>query len=379
MAELTDKEKLNITLKQVFGIQGLNNADPINSGGLRWFEEEYSWQPFVTNEEIFMEDVPVANTPAEAQSLASSDHRIEMIERKLTLVPGAADRAWACFSTYNDEDSPILGDWLLPQMFGRGYAVQLFQASTSDPNVMGDEISTTEGAWIPSYKNGLIILGKDHTASMMNWRTPLFVRAYRYVGFKGVSGASANVGLDDAYNNQTNIDVDNGPVTFNPSNSFAPIQINPVFSSPTQSLDAGQIVNIEGILYMYDTSRSVWKSVYETIVPFGARNASGVYLSMGGFHSDINDGYVALRAGTITGVSASVGSRYDDPSTLDKTFHIKKNQSLVSDYNFTTSNTKFSSTSLDIRFEEGDLVQVYVQPGTMAYSARVNLHISWRA
>ena len=378
MAELTDKEKLNITLKQVFGIQGMNNADPISSGGLRWFEEEYSWQPFVLNEEMFMEEVPVANTPAEAQSIASTDHRVEMIERKLTLVPGAADRAWACFSTYNDEDSPILGDWLLPQVFGRGYAAQLFQASTSDPNVIGDEISTTEGAWIPSYKNGFIILGKDYTAASMNWRTPLFIRAYRYVGFKGVSGASANVGLDDAYNNQKSISVDDGPVIFNPSNSYAPMQISPLITPPTQSLDGGQIVNINGILYMYDASRTVWRSVYETIVPFGARNASGVYLSMGGFHSDINDGYVAVRPGIITGISASVGSRYQDPSILDKTFHIKKNQSLVSDYNFTTSNAKFSSTTTDVRFEEGDLVQVYVQPGTMAYSSRVNLHISWR-
>ncbi len=378
MAELTDTEKLNLTLKQVFGVQGLNNADPLTEGGLRWFEEEHGWTPFIQNEEIFMESVPVANNKTEADNVASTSSVVEVIEHPLTLIPGVADRAWACYATQGDTSSNILGDWLLPQVFGRGYAAQLFEESTSSPGTLGDEIPTTEGAWIPSYKNGFIILGKDYTAPTQGWNTPLYIRAYRYTGLKGVSGSSASVSLDDAYNNGSIVDVDDGAVVLNPGNAYAPLQLTPVVSAPTQSLDEGQIANINGILYSYDATRSVWKSLYEMIVTLGSRFACGNYLSTGGFHSDLNAGYVAQMNGIITGITATVGQRYEDPSTLDKTFHIKMNGSQTSLYNFTTSSTKFSATGLDIRFDADDLIQIYAQPGPLAYSPVVNLHIAWR-
>lgn len=378
MAELSDKEKLNISLKMVFGIQGLNNADPITAAGLRWSEEEYAWNPFVTNNDIYMDSVPVAADITEADNNASTSPYVEKITKKLTLVSSAAGRAWAAFNTYNDPDSGILGDWLLPQLFGRGYAARLFQASTSDPNTPGDEISTTEGAWIPSYKGGFIVLGKDYTADQMSWTTPLFIQAYRYVGAKGVSGSTAGVALDDAYNNGQTINVDDGPVNFIASGGYSPIQLAQITSAPTQSLDAGQIANINGLVYQYDATRAIWRSVYEMVVPFSTRNGSGNYLSLGGQHSDINSGYVALRGGVITGISASVGSRYNDSSVLDKTFEVRLNQSQTAEYSFTTSNTYFSASNLDIQFNEGDLVQIYIQSGAMAFSPRVNLHIAWR-
>lgn len=378
MAQLSDKEKLNLSLKMVFGVQGLNNADPETAGGLRWSEEEYAWNPFVVNEDLYMDPVPYASNMTEADNNASTSPYVEKVIKKLTLVPGVADRAWAAFNTYNDADSGIMGDWLLPQLFGRGYAARLFQASTSDPNTPGDEISTTEGAWIPSYKSGFIVLGKNYTAAMMGWTTPLFIQAYRYVGAKGVSGASAGVSLDDAYDNGTIINADSGPVNISASGGYPPLQISQITSVPTQSLDAGQIANINGLLYQYDLTRSVWKSVYEMIVPFSTREGSGNYLSTGGQHSDINSGYVALRGGIITGISANVGSRYNDPSVLDKTFHIRKNQSQTSEYSFTTSGTYFSASNLNLTFDAGDLIQVYIESGPKAFSPRVDLHINWR-
>lgn len=378
MAQLSDKEKLNISLKMVFGVQGLNNADPESAGGLRWSEEEYGWNPFILNDDIYMDPVPYAANGTEADTNATSSPYVEKVIKKLTLVPGVADRAWAAFNTYNDPDSGIMGDWLLPQLFGRGYAARLFQESTSSPGTPGDEISTTEGAWIPSYKNGFIVLGKDYTASMMGWTTPLYIQAYRYVGTKGVSGASAGVSLDNAYDNGQTINADEGPVNLVASGGYSPLQISQITSVPTQSLDGGQIANINGLLYQYDMTRSVWKSVYEMIVPFSTREGSGNYLSIGGQHSDINSGYLGLRSGIITGISASVGSRYNDPSVLDKTFHIRKNQSQTSEYSFTTSGTYFSASNLDIRFEAEDLVQVYIESGAKAFSPRVSLHINWR-
>lgn len=379
MAQLTDKEKLNIALKMVFGIQGLNNADTWSAGGLSWYEEEYPWNPFVTNDDIYMDPVPFASTQTEADNAVTNNPGVvEKITHKLTLVPGVADRAWAAFNTYNDPDSGLKGDWLLPQLFGRGYAARLFQASTLDPNQPGDEISTSEGAWIPSYKNGFIVLSKDHTAASLSWNTPLFIEAYRYIGSKGVSGSTAGVSLDNAYENGHVINVDSGPVAFIASGGHSPIQLSPVVSAPTQSLDSGQIVNVNGLIYQYDTTRSVWKSVYEMLIPFSSRRGSGNYLTLGSDHSDINSGYVGMRNGIITGISASVGSRYNDPSVIDKTFRIRINQSQVDEYVFSTSSTYFTATDLNISFDEGDLLQVYVDPGPLAFSPVVNLHINWR-
>lgn len=378
MAELSDKEKLNISLKMVFGIQGLNNADPTTSAGLRWSEEEYAWNPFVTNEDIYMDPVPVAANTTEADDNASSSPYVEKITKKLTLVTSAAGRAWAAFNTYNDPDSGLLGDWLLPQLFGRGYAARLFQASTADPNTPGDEISTTEGAWIASYKNGFVVLGKDYTADQMGWTTPLFIQAYRYNGAKGVTGSTAGVSLDDAYDNGKTIDVDEGPVRFVASEGYSPLQLAQITSAPTQSLDAGQIANINGLIYQYDATRELWRSVYEMVVPFSTRNGSGNYLTPGGQHGDINSGYIPIRNAVITGISASVGSRYNDSSVLDKTFEVRLNQSQTAEYSFTTSSTYFSASNLDIQVNEGDLVQVYIESGAMAFSPRVDLHIAWR-
>jgi hypothetical protein len=151
-----------------------------------------------------------------------------------------------------------------------------------------------------------------------------------------------------------------------------------VVSAPTQSLDSGQIVNVNGLIYQYDVTRSLWKSVYEMVVPFASRRAAGNYLPIGSEHSDINSGYVGMRNGIITGVSASVGSRYNDPSAIDKTFRIRLNQSQTDEYVFTTSGTYYTATDLNIQFSQGDLLQVYVDPGAMGFSPRVNLHISWR-
>lgn len=377
MAEFTQVEKINLALKSIFGIQGMWNPDPPN--GFHWSQEEYAYKQWILNNEIIMDAVPPAVDYAEAQTNASANPgMIEEVELKLSVVPGTNGRAWAAFNTYNNKDSGVAGDWIQPQLFGRGYALRLYEDNgthnDSIPNsgAPGDEIATTIGAWIPNYKMGFIILGDAYTANAMGWTAPLWVRVFRYIGSKGVTGSTAGVSLDDAYNNGGTITVDSGSVTLNASGGYAPIQITPSTSAPTQNLNEGQLSIVGGIQYQYDSSRNKWLSVNKEFPSYTARFACGNFLSADK-HSGLNAGFTVLRDATITGITSAVGW-----GTQNKTFHIMKNGVHSSIQSFTMASGKIIDDTLNVDVDAGDTVQIYFDPGPQAYSPRVNLEIAWR-
>ena len=218
MAELTQIEKIELAFKRVFGIQGLSNTE--DTKGLKWYEELYGWKPFILNDEIWMETVPQAADPSTADTnVIANPTIIEKVDIKLSLVVGTNGRGWVAYQTYNTPGT-ILADWLIPQLFGFGYAMRLFQDDGSGTAV-GTEITTTEGAWIPSYKLGFIGLGEDSSASEMGWTAPLWARVYRYIGPNGISGETSQVSLNDAYDEGNVITADEGPVVINSSNDYA--------------------------------------------------------------------------------------------------------------------------------------------------------------
>lgn len=377
MAYLTDAEKINLSLKELFGIQGTWNENPPD--GFNWFQEEYAYKQWVLNDEILMQDVPQANTAAEAQAAVSANPSlIQEVELKLSAIPGTNGRAWAAFQTYNDKDSGVNGDWLQPQVFGRGYAMRLYQDNgthnDSIPNsgAPGNEIDTTQGAWIPQYKLGFIILGNDYTVPAMGWRAPLWVKVFRYIGPKGVTGTTAGVSLDDAYNNGNTITVDNGSITLNPGGGYSPLQINESTSAPTQNLQEGQISLVDGILYQYDSVRNKWLSINKDFPSFIGRFGCGNFLSADK-HGGINGGFTVIRDATITGITSTVGW-----GTQNKTFHIMKNGVYSSIQSFTMSGGKLVDDTLSIDVSAGDTVQIYFDAGPQAFSPRVNLEIAWR-
>jgi len=372
MAELTQSEKINLSLKMVFGIQGTSNTE--DSSSLKWYEEKYGWRPFLLNQDLYVEQVPVANTPAEADAAVTANPTmIEKIDIKLTKITGTNDRAWAAFSTPGNESSIIKGDWLIPQIFGKGYAMKLFQDNGSG-TAPGTEITTTQGAWVPSYKMGFIVLGAGYTATNLGWSQPLWVRVYRYIGAVGISGSTIpGLTLDAAYNGGTTIAVDNGPVAFNASNNYAPLQITPVAYTPSIGVAAGQIVNIDGVLYAYDSTKSKWLSINQTSISFQARKGDANYLSTG-FHSDLNSGYSVLKNGTIVGISA-VGGAGDQ----SKGFAIRKNGVLTNLTTFSLTSGAYNNDALNIDFSAGDVLQVYCSAtGAPINDPRVNVTIAWR-
>jgi len=260
----------------------------------------------------------------------------------------------------------------LPQIFGQGYALKLYQDNGLGTGV-GTEITTTEGAWVPIYKLGGIVLADNFTADDIGWTKPLWVRVYRYIGNKGISGSSAGVTLDDAYNNGNVITVDEGPVVLNASTDYAPLQITPITYTPGTALAAGQLCNRGGILYLYDSTRSKWLSVDQTVLSYFATSGDGNYLSTG-FLSDVNSGFTTLRNGTIVAISASGGS-----GNQTKGFSIRKKGSLTDIITFNLVAGIYSSTSIDTDFSSGDVLQVYCSAdGAPAKSVRVDLTIVWR-
>lgn len=372
MPQLTSAEKTNIAFKMVFGVQGLSNTD--DTAGLSWYEEQYAWRPFLLNDDLYVESVPWTDTKAEADTAVSNNPGvIEKIDIKLTEVTGTNGRGWAAFQTYNDPDSGLLGDWLIPQIFGTGYALQLFQDDGTG-TAPGTEITTTEGAWVPSYKLGFIILGTGHTVADEGWTGPLWVRVYRYIGAVGVSGGTLpGLTLDSVYNGGSVISVDSGPVTFNASNDYASMQITPIAYTPTTGVASGQIINRNGVVYSYDGTRSKWLSIDQPILSYQARLGDANYLSTGD-HSDINSGFTAVRDGTIIGVSASGGS-----GNQTKAFAIRINGVLTDLSTFALTAGKHNDDTLDLDFSAGDVIQIYTSAdGPPVFSPRVNLIIAWR-
>lgn len=377
MAEFTQAEKINLALKSIFGIQGMWNPDPPN--GFHWSQEEYAYQQWVINNEIIMDEIPEAVDYAAAQSAAASNPgMIEEVELKLSVVPGTNGRAWAAFKTYNNKESGVNGDWIQPQIFGRGYALRLYEDNGTHNDAIpnsgapGDEIATTVGAWMPNYKMGFLILGDTYTANSMGWTTPLWVKVFRYIGSKGVSGLTAGVSLDDAYSNGNIINVDSGSIVLQPINGYSPLQINESTSAPTQNLQEGQISLVNGILYKYDLSKNKWLSINKEFPSFTARFGCGNFLSSDK-HGGINSGFTLLRDATITGITANVGF-----GAQNKTFHIMKNGVYSSIQSFTMINGSFVDDTLSIDAVAGDTIQVYFDAGAKAYSPRVNIELAWR-
>ena len=374
MADFTEEEKINIVMKLVFGIQGLSNTS--DSLGLAWYEEKYPYEFFIQNNDIFVESVPVANTVAEADNNASTVSFIEKRSIKLSPVGLTNGRAWAAFQTYGDSSSGLYSDWLQPQIFGKGYAMRLFQDDGTG-TAPGTEITTTEGAWIPAYKLGFIVLAAGQTASDKGWTTPLWATVYRYIGPKGINGATAGVTLDDAYNASSSeskvINADDGAVEINASNNYASLQLTPISYTPSADLAAGQICINNGILYAYDGTRSKWLSVDQPVCSFQARNGAGNYLSTG-THADVKAGWSAVRDGTIVGISAAGGS-----GNQTKSFSIRKNGSATDIATFTLSSGVYTSSNNDIDFSASDIIQVYCSAdGAPIKSLRVNLIVAWR-
>lgn len=205
----TNQERINLNSKVL-------QAGVIDAAeGAVWFESRFANEFLVKPKDIFVqiESIPEASNLATAQSNAASQPDIIQdfsqgdqpyggvaiqggpgvgTAVRLTEVPGTNGSTFVAYETFNDTTSPVLNNWLLPQVVPQssgipsiGYSIQLYEG---DPNAGGTLVSTTAGqtgsgptrsvGWIFNYKNGLLLVSSD-TRSIV---TDPYILGFRYIG-----------------------------------------------------------------------------------------------------------------------------------------------------------------------------------------------------
>lgn len=127
---------------------------------------------------------------------------------RLTNKAGANNSTFVAYSTYGDTSSPILNNWLLPQLVPQasgtpsiGYAIRLYNG---DPNGGGTEVTASAGTtgtgvnktvgWIYNYANGLLFVSDDfYTETGITEGTfDPYILGFRYIGATAESPAGGS-------------------------------------------------------------------------------------------------------------------------------------------------------------------------------------------
>ena len=330
---------------------------------LKNWHEENPGKPFnIKFNEVWLEELPT-DPPS------SSTDNIEIIDLVMTEdVTVDGKLSWLACLTPGDLTTRA-GDFIDPdEHLSNAYSVQVYDHNNTRIFV-GDTVG-----WEFDYANGVLTFSNSPVA----YQSPFHIKAYRYIGKKGTPEDIAST-LDEAYNGPDGegsgkiINVDFGPVTLNPSNGSAALQINPVAYTPDQNVDEGQIVNNAGILYLYDSSRSKWISMIRQNIIFGGQRADGRFLNVGDFSSNMA-GWPALRKGVITGITAQASSGYGE-----KKFFIMKNNNPNPLLEFNLHNFYYANGNIDIEFLDNDLIKILASSEFgVAFHTIINLEIGWR-
>lgn len=198
MAQFSQAERINAAFKQVFKILGSSNTD--DAMGKRWYEELYSSKANVLPRHIWSDADVITYSPllADAQALAAANPTViedcSTAPLVLTQDMTSNGRLWIARKIPGDENSEILGNWLQPNDFpnpagqpSNGFAVQLFDGADNP-------ITATEGAWVPYYPLGAIILANGQTigsGELAGYVPPIKAAMFRYIGETGGGGAGA--------------------------------------------------------------------------------------------------------------------------------------------------------------------------------------------
>ncbi len=133
-------------------------------------------------------------------------------------------------------------------------------------------------------------------------------------------------------------------------------------------------VGNDGILYIYDGTRSKWLSVDRTMVGWGrsSGNTTNEYLRQFNGSPSNNNGWRMIRDGTITGITAQ--SNAVESWTLE----IRKNDSatVITSLTMAAQNGNHNKT-LNVDVNEGDFLQAYCNGTSVAHPQSL-IEIAWR-
>ncbi len=172
------------------------------------------------------------------------------------------------------------------------------------------------------------------------------------------------------------INADAGAVVFDSGVATnAPIQIVPKSSLPTSGLLDGQLATTDGMLYIYDSTRSKWLSVHRDVLVFGRRRGvRNQYLNFAvGNLSSNNSGYRIPRNATIVAMTGQL----DANGTC--TMHIRRNDTAtnISSLTITSANgARDISTNIDINVN--DFLQSYLSSSANVQDPVFMIEIAYR-
>jgi hypothetical protein len=135
-------------------------------------------------------------------------------------------------------------------------------------------------------------------------------------------------------------------------------------------------------LYYYDDIRTKWLSVEQHILSCGRISADeeiSVYMKVGDSTQNSTTGFKMIRNGTI--ISASIQN--DNILISDRNIEIRINNSIVNkvSLDILTGQSGVSVDNYNLDFNQGDLIQVVVLPGSegsVLNNPIVNVKISFR-
>jgi len=172
------------------------------------------------------------------------------------------------------------------------------------------------------------------------------------------------------------ITTDAGPVVFDTDTATtAPIEIRPKSALPTTGLQDGQMAVKDGILYIYDSTRTKWLSVQREVLVFGRRRkVRNQYLNFAvGNLASNNSGYRIPRDATITAITAQL----DASGTCD--IHIRRNDTATNIVTLSLSNVNGAvDTSINIDISVNDFLQSYLSASNRVEDPVVMIEIAYR-
>lgn len=153
-----------------------------------------------------------------------------------------------------------------------------------------------------------------------------------------------------------------------------PLRIQPSTSTPTGTQGGQIFMGDDGILYVFDGSRSKWLSVDRVMIGWGrnSNNTTDEYLRQ--FNGSLSDenGWRMIRNGTITAITAQTNA------SSSWTLEIRKNDDitniLILDL---TSEEGKHNNNVNIDVNEGDFIQAFCN-GTDISNPQTLIEIAWR-
>jgi hypothetical protein len=188
--------------------------------------------------------------------------------------------------------------------------------------------------------------------------------------------------LDEAYNEGGSgagriIDATSGAVKIDVVDANnAPLELTEKSSLPTVGLAAGQLATKDGLLFIYDGTRSKWLSTSRMFLVFGrSGRTTSQYLNF--YSGNIPSNNSGLRLAR-DAVIVSMAGQFNQSGT--GIFHVGKNDIFSSIGNLSINSALGGhNTSLNINLNAGDYLQSYIQTSIDVWYPMLIIEIAWRS